>query len=57
MFLEKFGKDTPPARTIRDWKKRFFDTLSVIPRKPVGDHANRRLSAETKENGHFSLWR
>ena len=32
MFLEKFGKDPPPARTLRDWKTRFLDTLSVIPR-------------------------
>ena len=50
MFSEKFGKDPPPARTLRDWKARFLESLSVIPRKPVCDHADRRLSTEEKES-------
>lgn len=39
-------KTPPPARTLLDWKKRFLETLSVIPRKPVGDHSARRVSDE-----------
>ena len=37
-------------RNTRDWKTRFLEMLSVIPRKPVGDHANRKLSTEEKES-------
>ena len=50
MFFEKFGKEPPPARTLRDWKARFLDTLTILPRKPVGDHQQRRLSTEKKED-------
>ena len=28
----EYHKDAPPVRTIRDWKKRFMDTLSVLPK-------------------------
>ena len=48
-FAEEFDKNPPPVRTLRDWKKRFQETLSVIPRPRVGDHSNRRLSDEKLE--------
>ena len=48
-FAEEFDKDPPPVRTLRDWKKRFQETLSVIPRPRVGDHSDRRLSDEKRE--------
>ena len=49
LFLERFGKEPPPVRTLRDWKARFLETLTVMLRKPVGDHRNRRLCSEKKE--------
>ena len=49
MFTEKFQKEPPPARTLRDWKARFLETLSIIPKKPIGDHRERRLSNEQRE--------
>ena len=48
-FLERFGKEPSPVRTLCDWKARFLETLTVMPRKPVEDHGNRRLSTEKKE--------
>ena len=41
--------EPPPVRSFRDWKARFSGTLTVMPRKPVGDHGNRGLSTEKKE--------
>ena len=48
-FLKQFGKEPSPVRTFRDYKARFWGTLTDTPRKPVGDHGNRRLSAVKKE--------
>ena len=35
LILERFGKEPPPVRTLRDWKARFLETLTAMPRKPV----------------------
>ena len=48
LFIEKFNKEPPPARTLRDWKSRFMETLSVFPRSHAGDQSNRRLSKEKR---------
>jgi hypothetical protein len=48
-FESKFGKEPPPVRTLRDWKQRFLETLSVLPRPYGGDQSARRLSEEKRE--------
>ena len=48
LFKDKFKKDPPPVRTLRDWKLRFLQTLNVAPRKPIGDHSQRRVSDEKR---------
>ena len=48
LFFEQFNKEPPPARTLRDWKSRFMETLSVLPRSHAGDKTNCRLSDEKK---------
>lgn len=48
MFEENFNKQPPPARTLRDWKTRFLETLTVIPRPPSGHHNERRVSDEKR---------
>lgn len=48
LFTEQFNKEPPPARTLRDWKTRFMETLSVLPRSHAGDKTNYRLSDEKK---------
>ena len=32
-YTEEYNKESPPVRTIRDWKKRFLETLSVLPKR------------------------
>ena len=46
LFEEKLGKAAPPVRAIRDWRTRFVQTLSVLPRSHAGDQSKRRISAE-----------
>ena len=48
LFFEQFNKEPPPARTLRDWKSRFMETLSVLPRSHAGDKTNCRLSDEKR---------
>ena len=48
-FFDRFGKDAPPARTLRHWKGRFLETLSVLPKPRIGDHSARRLSEEKRD--------
>lgn len=47
-FKEKFGKNGPQVRTLRKWRQRFLETLSVNPRKRGSDQSNRRLSDEIR---------
>ena len=49
LFLERFGKEPPPVRALRDLKARFLETLTVMPRKPVGNHGNRKISTEKRK--------
>ena len=49
MFEDNFNKQPPPARTLRDWKTRFLETLSITPRPPSGDQSDRRVSNEKRE--------
>ena len=49
LFVEKFNKDPPPARTLRAWKSRFLETLSVFPRSHAGDQSTRQLPEEKKQ--------
>ena len=49
-FESMFEKSAPPSRTIRNWRKRFMETLSVLPCPPIGNHKNQRLSDETRES-------
>ena len=48
LFIEQFNEKPPPARTLRDWKTRFMENLSVLPRSHAGDKTNYRLSEEKK---------
>lgn len=48
LFSEKFDKDPPPARTLLDWKKRFLETLTVLPRGHTSDQSDKRLSSEKR---------
>lgn len=45
-FTKKYHKDAPPVRTLRDWRKRFNETLSVLPKKHSGGPGKSRLSEE-----------
>ena len=40
-FEEEFEKEAPPSRTVRAWKARFIETLSVLP-KPKGRHEQKK---------------
>ena len=31
-YTDEYNKEAPPLRTIRDLKKRFLETLSVLPK-------------------------
>ena len=46
LFEDKYGRAAPPVRTIRDWRTRFIQTLSVLPRSHAGDQSKRRVSEE-----------
>ena len=48
-FFDRFGKDAPPARTLRHWKGRYLETISVLPKPRIGDHSARRLSEEKRD--------
>ena len=49
-FQKKFNKDAPPVRTIREWRKRFLETLSIIPSSKGGvKQSDRRLSEEKRQ--------
>ena len=55
-FQQKFSKAAPPVRTIRDWRKRFLETLSVIPSSRGGaKQSDHRLSEEKRQEivDHF----
>ena len=49
MFIEKFNKEPPPARTLLDWKKHFLETLSVWPRPHASDQSSKRLSSVKRD--------
>ena len=54
MFEDNFNKQPPPARTLRDWKTRFLETLSIIPRPPIANHNERSIGRETcGDSGSF----
>ena len=46
LFEDKYGRAAPPVRTKRDWRTRFIQTLSVLPRSHAGDQSKRRVSEE-----------
>ena len=31
-FQDEYNMEPPPVRTIRNWKARFLETLSILPR-------------------------
>lgn len=47
-FEAEFHKEAPPARTVRDWKTRFLETLSVIPRSSGHKQQSNRISDEKR---------
>ena len=49
MFEDKYNKEPPPARTLRHWKSRFTETLSVLPRPSGSEQKEARLSDEIRE--------
>lgn len=49
-FFDRFGKDAPPARTLRHWKGRFLETLSILPKPRIGDHSARRIPEEKRDD-------
>ena len=40
--------EPPPVRTIRNWKARFLETLSILPRSHAGNQTRRKISEERK---------
>lgn len=48
IFIEKFNKEPPPARTLLDWKKRFLETLTVLPRSHASDQSEKKIPNEKK---------
>ena len=52
-FEEEFGKEAPPSRTVRDWKKRFLTNLSILPRSHGGNQDNRKLPNDLKQELQF----
>ena len=55
MFQEENDKEPPPARTLRHWKDRFMETLSLHPRSHAGDLCSRRVSDEKKTKSSLRL--
>ena len=49
MFEDNFNKQPPPARTLRDWKTRFLETLSIAPRPSISKQSDKRISDEKRE--------
>lgn len=49
-FKSKFGKEGPQVRTLRKWRQRFLETLSVQPRKSGADQSHRRVSDELRQS-------
>ena len=49
MFEEEFNKESPPSRTLRDWKKRYLETLSILPRSHAGDQTPNKIPDEKKQ--------
>lgn len=50
-FEEEFNKEPPPVRTVREWKKRFLETLSVLPRpRNHPQERDDKIEDQTKEN-------
>ena len=57
LFLEQFEKEPPPVRTLRDWKARFLEILTVMPLNQLGatetkDYPQRRKKFSLN-GGHF----
>ena len=48
-FFEENNKEAPPSRTIRHWKTRFMETLSVLPRSKSHNNRSNKLPDDTKE--------
>lgn len=42
-YAEEYNKEAPPVRTIRDWKKRFLETLSVLPKRRGSDQNEHKV--------------
>lgn len=49
-FTTKFNKEGPQVRTLRKWRQRFLETLSVHPRKSGADQSHRRVSDEQRQS-------
>lgn len=49
-FFAENNKEAPPARTIRHWKTRFLETLSVCPRSTSHDNHPNKTPDNIEEN-------
>ena len=48
-FRATFQKEAPPCTTLIGWAKRFKATLSLTETARVGDHSDRRLSDDKRQ--------
>ena len=48
-FYDEFGKQAPPTRTLNDWRKRFRETLSVLPQSSRPKTSPTQISEEKKQ--------
>ena len=48
LFIEKFDKEPPSARTLLEWKNRFLETLLFLPRNHTSDQSDKRISSEKR---------
>ena len=47
-FQVEFEKEAPPIRTVRDWRTRFLETLSVLPKKRGSDQHEAKIDDQVK---------
>lgn len=47
-YTDEYNKEAPPVRTIRDWRKRFLETLSVLPKRRGSDQNERKINDDVK---------
>ena len=52
-FYVEFGKQDPPTRTLNDWRKRFRETLIVLPQssRPKTRNLRRKEARSFDGNG------